>query len=287
MTTHLIGHRRLKALAARTLPEGLKKRVRGLLYGYRRSRVSLPAAFASDPAGSVVVVNDGIRLRFGEDDRPAVRTHFFDHGAAVEEMASFIDVARSASAFFDVGADRAIFSMVFCAMGEGRRAVAYEPSPVRLAAAAALTNLNGFSTRLALRQAALGDVHGRASGTIFADGTMVPGSHNPEGTAADVEMTTVDREVDALGVVPDVMKIDVEGYEYEVLRGAQGLLRARKPVLCLELHLDLLDRRGIPPAEIVAMLQSHRYRFQSCVGRPLDPSDVADSVHAILRFVAF
>ena len=100
-------------------------------------------------------------------------------------------------------------------------------------------------------------------------------------------MTTVDREVDALGLVPDVMKIDVEGYEFEVLRGAQGLLRSRKPVLCLELHLDLLERRGIPPAELVASLQSHGYHFRSCVGRPLDPSDISDSMHAILRFVAF
>jgi hypothetical protein len=115
---------------------------------------------------------------------------------------------------------------------------------------------------------------------------VVPDSHDSEGKAAEMEMTTVDEEVDALGIVPDVMKIDVEGYEYEVLQGARRLLRERKPVLCLELHLDLLERRGISPAEIVADLQSHRYRFRSCVGRPLDPSDIVDSMHAILRFVA-
>jgi FkbM family methyltransferase len=287
MSTHLIARRRLKELAARTLPEALKKRMRGMLYGYRRSRVSLPVAFLSDASGPTVVIADRIRLRFAEQDRRAIRTHVADHGAAVEEMSSFIDIAANAKTLFDVGADRAIFSLVFCGAGDGRRAVAYEPSPSRFAEAARLTALNGVDGRLTLRQAALGMIHGRASGTLFADGTMIPGSRDPTGTAADVEMTTVDREVDALGLVPDVMKIDVEGYEYEVLRGAQALLRTRKPVLCLELHLDLLERRGISPIELVANLQSHGYRFRSCVGRPLDPSDISDSLHAILRFVAF
>jgi FkbM family methyltransferase len=287
MSTHLIARRRLKALAARTLPEALKNRMRGILYGYRRSRVSLPVRFTSDAAGPAVVVADRIRLRFEEPDRRAVRTHFADHGAAVEEMSSFIDIAAGANTFFDVGADRGIFSLVFCGSGDRKRAVAYEPSPSRFAAATALAALNGCGGRLLLRQAALGTIHGRASGTLFSDGTMVPGSHDPTGTAADVEMTTVDREVEALGVVPDVMKIDVEGYEHEVLRGAQTLLRTRKPVLCLELHLDLLERRGIAPVELVANLQSHGYQFRSCVGRPLEVSDIADSLHAILRFVAF
>jgi FkbM family methyltransferase len=287
MSTHLIARRKLKALAARTLPETLKKRVRGVLYGYRRARVSLPVEFQTAAGAPAVVIDHRIRLRFSEGDRRAIGTHFTDHGAAVEEMASFIEIARGAETFFDIGADRGIFSLVFCGSGDRHRAVAYEPSPSRFGAATALAELNGYGGRLTLRRAALGAVHGRESGTIFADGTMVPGSHDPGGTAAEVEMTTVDREVEALGLVPDVMKIDVEGYEHEVLRGAQTVLRERKPVLCLELHLDLLERRGIAPADIVANLRSHGYRFRSCIGQPLEPSDVSDSVHAILRLVAF
>jgi len=283
MAAHLIARRRLKSLARRTLPEAFKKRVRGLLYGYRRSRVALPLAFHAGPS---VVIDGRIRLRFEEQDRPAVRTHFADHGAAVEEMASFIGIADHARTFFDIGADRGIFSAVFCAMGDGRRAVAYEPSPVRFRAARALAALNGFDGRLILRQAALGTTSGRATGTLFGDGTVVPESNDPDGEMADMEMTTVDREVESLAIVPDVMKIDVEGYEYEVLRGARRLLRQRKPVLCLELHLDLLERRGIAPAAIVEDLLSYGYQFRSCVGRPLAPADITDSMHAILRFVA-
>jgi FkbM family methyltransferase len=277
----------LKTLAARALPEMLKKRVRGLLYGYRKSRVPLPVVFFSEPGGPAVLINDRIRLRFAEQDRAAVRTHLVDHGAAVEEMSSFIDIAAGAATFFDVGADRAMFSLVFCASGERCRAVAFEPSPGRFAAATDLVALNGVTSRLTLRQAALGMGRGLTDGTVFADGTMIVGPHGDAGTAVQIQMTTVDAEVDALRLVPDVMKIDVEGYELEVLRGADALLRTRKPALCLELHLDLLERRGIAPAEIVSMLQSRGYHFRSCVGRPLTPADIFDSMHAILRLVAF
>ena len=283
----LFARRTLKSVGAQLLPEALKKPLRGVLYGYRKARVALPVDFASDDEGPLVVVDGRIRLRFREDDRRLVRIHFADHGAAVEEMASFVAVAAAARTFFDVGADRAIFSHVFCAMGPDRRAVAYEPSPVRFQAAAALRTLNRFEAQMTLRQAALGAEEGLVAGTLFADGTMSPEACDPSGQAARMEMTTVDREVEALGVVPDVVKIDVEGYEHEVLRGARRLLAERKPAICLELHLDLLERRGIPPARLVDDLRSYGYRFRSAVGRELRPRDVSGSVHAILRLVAY
>src|SRR5438477_5967112 len=109
---HLFARRWLKGLAARILPEALKKRGRGLLYGYRRSRVSLPVAFSLEPAGPAVLIENRIRVRFAEQDRRAIRTHLADHGAAVEERSSFIDVSSHATTFFDVVADCAIFSLV-------------------------------------------------------------------------------------------------------------------------------------------------------------------------------
>ena len=117
--------------------------------------MSLPVAFSSSAAGPAVVIDDRIRLRFAEQDRLAIRTHFADHGAAVEEMSSFIGIAANANILFDVGADRGIFSLVFCGSGDRKRAVAYEPSPSRFAAATALAALNACDGRLMLRQAAL------------------------------------------------------------------------------------------------------------------------------------
>lgn len=50
-----------------------------------------------------------------------------------------------------------------------------------------------------------------------------------------------------------LLKVDVEGYEYEVFRGAQRIL-AQKPKIALELHLDLIGRFGATLAQIDEVL---------------------------------
>lgn len=40
---------------------------------------------------------------------------------------------------------------------------------------------------------------------------------------------------------PDVIKIDVEGYELQVLKGMTGLLKAKKPKLIIEVHQNLIN----------------------------------------------
>jgi len=97
----------------------------------------------------------------------------------------------------------------------------------------------------------------------------------------------MDEEIEQHGLEPDLLKIDVEGYEYEVLLGAKRLLEQRKPPICLELHLDLLERRGVEPRRVLAQLESYGYQFRSCAGQPLSPAGIAGSMNAIVRFVAF
>jgi hypothetical protein len=101
-----------------------------------------------------------------------------------------------------------------------------------------------------------------------------------------VQMTTLDDECRRLGIYPDTVKIDIEGYEHEALLGARDMLARKKPVICLELHLDLLEQRGINPRSICNDLQGYGYRFFSCGGRPMAARDVYDSIDAVFRFIA-
>jgi hypothetical protein len=57
--------------------------------------------------------------------------------------------------------------------------------------------------------------------------------------------------------LPDVVKIDVEGYEYEVLKGMPQILSSAKlECVFLEVHFSILRKRGIrnAPKSIVRML---------------------------------
>jgi len=97
---------------------------------------------------------------------------------------------------------------------------------------------------------------------------------------------SIDAEVDTLKLVPDLLKVDVEGYEYEVIAGARRLLAERKPAICLELHLDLLERRGQSAARVIGELEAHGYRFRSCTGEPLSTSQIVNSMHVVRRLIA-
>jgi FkbM family methyltransferase len=285
-TLGFVGRRRLKRLIAPYLPERLKAPFRARFFGYREAEVRLPADFSIDAEGSFVTIDRRIRLRLREEDRPDFEYHLISNGASVEEMSSFLSLARGVATFFDVGAAKGIFSLVFCLSGSGKRAVAFEPSPTMVASARALSALNGLEPRIELRRCAVGQETGHRSGRLFRNGFASLGSTDPAGEACEFEVTSLDAEVERLGVRPDLVKIDVEGFEHEVLLGARRLLRERRPALAFELHLDLLDKRGISPRQVVAELKSHGYAFHTCGARPLSAEDVGDSLNAILRFVA-
>lgn len=59
----------------------------------------------------------------------------------------------------------------------------------------------------------------------------------------------------------DVVKIDVEGSEFSVLKGAQETLAKYRPVLLVELDDSLLRAMGTSSAEITSFLGARGYRF--------------------------
>jgi FkbM family methyltransferase len=54
-------------------------------------------------------------------------------------------------------------------------------------------------------------------------------------TDGSVVVTTIDEEVGPSAAV-SLIKIDVEGAELDVLRGARGVIRRSRPLLCIEVH---------------------------------------------------
>jgi hypothetical protein len=71
------------------------------------------------------------------------------------------------------------------------------------------------------------------------------------------------------------VKIDVEGFEAEVLAGGRAFLRDRQPWLFLELHGALLRQRGLSPEGLLALLAECGYRRLEQDGRPVTPPEAA------------
>lgn len=60
----------------------------------------------------------------------------------------------------------------------------------------------------------------------------------------------------------DLMKMDIEGYEYEAILGSpEGFRSHRIRTIALELHTALLSRRGLNERQITAFLEDCGYRL--------------------------
>lgn len=97
---------------------------------------------------------------------------------------------------------------------------------------------------------------------------VMPDDKYPDGTGSrwlkpggEVRLLTLD----SFHLVPDLLKIDVEGMEYRVLKGAMETL-LHKPVIVIEDKAKLCERHGISPTAAWELLEAHGYRQVGKVG---------------------
>jgi FkbM family methyltransferase len=144
---------------------------------------------------------------------------------------------------------------------------------------------NGFAARAITCTTAIGAVQGTASMVLEPTG-FAAHSGEESANAFTVPVVTIDDECARHGVGPTIVKIDTEGDELEVLRGAIKTLESARPVFFIELHLDLLDRRGSSARALCAFLRKYEYSLYSPLGRRLLPFAVHQSLRAVRRLVA-
>ena len=180
----------------------------------------------------------------------------------VEEMSFLLAWLRAGDTFLDVGANIAPYSLLATSV-DGVRAVAFEPDEVGRRRAAANAALNGVTDRLELVASAVGDHDGDA---LFTDDHQ-PTAHLIDDAAAADDPAVEDRRrgrkvpivrLDSYEADNDLgrvglVKVDVEGHELAVLRGAAGLLERHRPALILEVNdpvaplAEWIDRHGYVP----------------------------------------
>ena len=96
----------------------------------------------------------------------------------------------------------------------------------------------------------------------LADRSIEHGGVVPQATATAVETTTLDAYAAEAGIGRvDLLKIDVEGAEERVLRGARGLLEAgRVAAVVLEISDNTLDSFGARAFDVLELLESYGLR---------------------------
>jgi len=107
------------------------------------------------------------------------------------------------------------------------------------------------------------------------------GAHEDHlGISKDTQGTivmTLDALIKAEGVQRiDLIKLDVDGYEIEVLRGASYVLNEFAPAIIFEHAPYTLVEKGYEPEELLAILRRAGYRFYHLNGKPFEGARIPD-----------
>jgi FkbM family methyltransferase len=204
------------------------------------------------------------------------------------ELDGFLAHCRPSMVLFDVGANFGLFSIAALMHGgEHAHVVAVDPSPASNRYLRANLRLNGLTGRCQVVEGAVGAADGElamlttgpagdhymvAAATPRVDATRVP----------QMTLHTLARRTDR---TPTHVKIDVEGFEREVVRGGADFLRRHRPLLFLELHGAMIRARGECPRGVLEDLVACGYRSFEEGGRPvsLEAAAQSDLVRLVCR----
>lgn len=132
-----------------------------------------------------------------------------------------------ASTFVDVGANVGKYTIPMS--DEYERVIAFEPLPENREILITNLDLNGIDNVI-VRREAVGSSRGKAYLTrAGAQSKIVP---RPAGNTVEVDVVPLDEVLDC----PSVIKVDVEGFELEVVKGALNYTRKYRPVWVIEHH---------------------------------------------------
>jgi FkbM family methyltransferase len=185
---------------------------------------------------------------------------------------------------YDVGAHFGIFSLA--AAGFGGRAIAVDASPAAADMIAIQASLNKCTDRIQILRAAVSDANSAIdmlNSGVFSDGYFKATSQRAKSELTQVQAITIDQMALQFGP-PTHIKVDVEGHEGAVLRGARDTLSRFSPILFLELHNEMVAGAGDNPYDTVNELDELRYETFTVDGYPIDASAIL--AKPIIRIVA-
>lgn len=185
------------------------------------------------------------------------------------EFRQFLSHCHKGMLLFDIGASYGIFSLV--AADVGGKAIAVEPSLIAVKMLSTQMRLNGLGDSIEVIAAAAGEREGSIrmlSSGVFSNGYFRFEKGRNKIETSSVNVITVDM-LDAQFGTPSHLKIDVEGYEGAVLRGARKLLNESSPLIFLELHNEMVAATGGDPSFCLDELHRLGYSIFAIHGGPI------------------
>jgi len=236
--------------------------------GYERLvRRLIPPGFVGDrPPQLVSLRGEPLILA---DPRTPLGWNLLFFGTYEPELRDYFrSVLRAGGVAVDVGANVGWHTLLMAqCVGDRGRVLAFEPNPSvrdRLRFHVSLNRLSQVDVfpfaltdraeRLPFNAPAVDDAHA-GDGCLMVEGpARTPGS-------VDVDATPFDALLPRLELARlDLIKIDVEGFEWPALRGAEQAIATFRPHVIFEFIREYLERGGGTETDLQDFFSRHRYR---------------------------
>lgn len=212
----------------------------------------------------VLTLGKGIkRLIGGETIRfPARWSRYYEADYEPETFEFFRTHLKRGDTVLDIGGHIGLFAVLTARLvGPEGKVYTFEPTPFTRNVLQQVVDLNNCSETVEVRGEAVSSKSGE---TIFFDtGNTISNANSLVRTERSkreipVSMISVDEFVKEQGLKVDCLKIDVEGAELDVLRGARETFLDQRPSARLGLHPPFIVQNGQTLQEIWQLLSEYK-----------------------------
>ena len=147
-------------------------------------------------------------------------------------------------------------------VGPAGTVVAFEPNPNAAALLRRHVDMNGYSDRVTIVEAAVGETEGEIDFFVAGSDPMGRAQQaNPllsSTTRISVPVITLDSYLKSQSGRPDCIVMDIEGWEIGALRGGRAILGAEPfPIVIVELHYNAWEWSGHSRQELETLLREY------------------------------
>jgi FkbM family methyltransferase len=187
-------------------------------------------------------------------------------------VACYRQLIKEGDTVLDVGANIGAHTLhLAAAAGKSGRVLAFEPTAFAFTKLGTNLRLNPqLAARVSALQIMLADVAGDLPPPVYASwplkssaGTVHPLHLGRLESCRGATVSTLDQVVRDFGLQRvDLVKLDIDGHETAMLRGATATLKSFRPTIVMELAPYVLEERGSSLAELLAILEALGYALQ-------------------------
>ncbi|MFW6120097.1 MAG: FkbM family methyltransferase [Petrotogales bacterium] len=215
--------------------------------------------------------NEGVKVRVSKNicfdvfftnikDFKAARrfTHF-----EPEFIKEFLYNIKSCNVFYDVGSYIGLYSLSALSHRKDVTVISIDPDPKNCESLEKNIIFNKFDNNSVIICAALSDKDGNIEFS-FSGKSGGSSGHVKRSSESETVRRVCSYKLDTLIQkkrlpAPELIKIDVEGYEANVLRGMENTIEICRPIIMVEVHPQFLENYGESYAGIDKFMKSYRY----------------------------